>query len=257
MNSKPIFIKRESMKLEKSQSVVNEFKKILLEKKQTKTLADSGFNIAVNPFIDMIANQEIDLSGKFQDIQTAKGGLVILMCDLSGSMRNYPEIRNVLYNLFLAIEEINEIDFEIVGFSCHQSEPISYIDIIKTPKECSRIHQDEIRLHDRLDLALEYAIERIKNYSDGKASVLIISDGLPEGEKSGRKISTQTLIDYTRQQLTRLSSMKINTFAIFLGKNTDSRLVPMFRNNVYFTKNLDVGIRKLVIEINKFLRFGY
>lgn len=239
-------------KLEINHTMKNQFSKIFLETVNRKYITNSGLQISIPKMINNIAYNQYD-ENIFEAQKKSKGGKIFLLVDCSGSMRMYRKTREFCYNLFLAVEELRNIDMEIITFSCKRHDEVSVLDFIKTPKECERIMEDENDCHDNTGLALKNIEKYIDNHH-GKKAVFILTDGIPECERAGQYVPRGELVELTRKYITRLENRKAKFFAIFLGRRVDETLKLMFRGKYFITDDLESGINKLVLSINDFLR---
>lgn len=230
---------------------ISKINKIIFEGKRGHKLAEFGQTINENQLIKNL--QQSQFSFKIFNRKIKKtGGFIRLYVDLSGSMRNYPDIGSFCYDFFCAFEK--KIPMDIIGFSADRENRISVIDHIKNKNECIRIKEDEKDYHDDLGNCLVVCNKHFKPKTAGKILNVVISDGLPEACDDGEDIPREKLVSDIKKAIVKIENSNNSFFAIMLNKypNRDY-LNQVFRGKIYQTKNLSDGVEKIAKKINRFL----
>ena len=228
---------------------INEFIRYKVDKK-TRTISD--FNI-------------------FEEENEINGIDITLLIDCSGSMRGLKQkLADLSATLIDSMEKTTFVNFKVIAFSAKWHEYQSVLEIIDTKDKAGRIHADENDLHDNHPLAIDFAVRDIlKNQSDNKKMIVLITDGYPEAEyhtKSGKhiKVDSQTMINLMARSVTEAKNQKVPIFCIYYGHISSSMqkiaMQKMFRGMLFesedFNKVQKMLIKQLTNSIEKLNQAG-
>ena len=228
---------------------INEFIRYKVDKK-TRTISD--FNI-------------------FEEENEINGIDITLLIDCSGSMRGLKQkLADLSATLIDSMEKTTFVNFKVIAFSAKWHEYQSVLEIIDTKDKAGRIHADENDLHDNHPLAIDFAVRDIlKNQSDNKKMIVLITDGYPEAEyhtKSGKhiKVDSQTMINLMARSVTEAKNQKVPIFCIYYGHISSSMqkiaMQKMFRGMLFessdFNKVQKMLIKQLTNSIEKLNQSG-
>ena len=194
----------------------------------------------------------------FEEENEINGIDITLLIDCSGSMRGLKQkLADLSATLIDSMEKTTFVNFKVIAFSAKWHEYQSVLEIIDTKDKAGRIHADENDLHDNHPLAIDFAVRDIlKNQSDNKKMIVLITDGYPEAEyhtKSGKhiKVDSQTMINLMARSVTKAKNQKVPIFCIYYGHISSSMqkiaMQKMFRGMLFESENFD-KVQKMLIK---------
>ena len=194
----------------------------------------------------------------FEEENEINGIDITLLIDCSGSMRGLKQkLADLSATLIDSMEKTTFVNFKVIAFSAKWHEYQSVLEIIDTKDKAGRIHADENDLHDNHPLAIDFAVRDIlKNQSDNKKMIVLITDGYPEAEyhtKSGKhiKVDSQTMVNLMARSVTEAKNQKVPIFCIYYGHISSSMqkiaMQKMFRGMLFESENFD-KVQKMLIK---------
>lgn len=209
-------IKEPPSKPEVNSYVLSDLKKLFkyLKMGQKNYVDYQGDDVNVDAYISNYI-KGIDLSKSYNSKKSHYGASVVVSIDASTSMRgNRIKIaRDLMATLFESVSGLNNIELKANVWSSDRKGIIG-IQEISNKRECKYVEISERYPYTPTHMALEYSARMLKELRGKKKLLIVITDGYPNYNKDGRRMSLDRYQEICKKSLKKV--LKVTPNIVFV-----------------------------------------
>ena len=217
-----------------------------IQGKKTETTDNTGIDI---DFEELIQYKSGNLSNDFfLDVKFETGLDIVIAVDCSGSMAGtkIKTCRDLCATLFKSLENVNNVNLKVVGWSGKFREDRVYVHNINKYSELKFLTVERGYVSTPTNLAIQYCTEQLLKMNNMKKLLIILTDGHPNSPK----YNTIQLIDLGNQAVNYASRRNISIFGIYVEDviyyQNEANMQSMFQNNYVYCNNITQAKDKII-----------